>query len=100
MAVAMSADSPNSLNRGKTTGTNSTGTRMSATLPTRMPMTTSNRSRDLLRSMISSRRLPSPMALPTMTAVASPRPKHTTRNSRLRLPMTALAASISTELSV
>ena len=32
--------------------------------------------------------------------LAAPRPKHTTRNSRFRLPITALAASISTELSV
>ena len=99
-AVAISADSPKSLNMGKITGTNSSGTSAMETTASTLPTSTENQRRVRLRSMTRSRPWPSPMALPVITAVAAPRPKQTTRNSRFRLPMTALAASISTEFSV
>ena len=96
----MAADWPVSLNSGNTTGTNSVGTSARDTAASPVPTSRVNTSSVRLRSMTSRWLCPSPMALPIITAVAAPRPKHTTRNSRFRLPITALAASISTELSV
>ena len=99
-AAAMVADSPKSLNIGNTTGKNSVGSSARAMAASTVPDTTVKRSRALLRDIISSSLCPSPMALPTSTAVAAPRPKQNTKNSRPRFPITALAASISTEFSV
>ena len=86
------------MNSGKITGWNSSGTSARAITASAAPTSIVTQDSVLDRSISSSWLCPSPMALPIITAVAAPRPKHTTRNRRFRLPMTALAARNSTEM--